>query len=358
MLDYIKRFKQQRDVMKIYLGKSILDEFVENQELYRNAADEDIKKLMKEQAYDEWMAYLVIRGSDENKYGLLKKNLMSQYSLGNDQYPKTIQAATDALSNHKFDQKFWEEQKKNKSKRIEKNKQKDNEKNEIIDNETSFAQKMICYCCGQPGHLATECPKRDKIPREEWHVNKAFSAYQDTNEDNSTQDNNKNVNEQGSSATKTTSKSSKDSKTSWSGFQCFLDSNQEQDTYSLKDMIILDNGSTMDGTFMNPDLVEGIKDDESPVLMKTNAGTRAIDKVAEVNGFGEVYFDEGQMANIFGFAAMVDKADRVFYDSSIEDAFIVYKSGKTTKFKRTPEGLYAYIPGKEYKNSIIKRNEV
>ena len=78
----------------------------------------------------------------------------------------------------------------------------------------------------------------------------------------------------------------------------------------------------MDGTFMNPDLVEGIKDAESPVLMKTNAGTRAIDKVAEVNGFGEVYFDEGQMANIFGFAAMVDKADRVFYDSSIEDALL------------------------------------
>ena len=153
-------------------------------------------------------------------------------------------------------------------------------------------------------------------------MNKAFSAYQDTNEDNSTQDNNENVKEQGSSATKTTSKSSKDLKTSWSGFQCFLDSNQEQDTYSLKDMIILDNGSTMDGTFMNPDLVEGIKDAESPVLMKTNAGTRAIDKVAEVNGFGEVYFDEGQMVNIFGFAAMVDKADRVFYDSSIEDALL------------------------------------
>ena len=37
----------------------------------------------------------------------------------------------------------------------------------------SFAQlEGCCYCCGKPGHLSSHCRKRDKIPKEEWHVNK------------------------------------------------------------------------------------------------------------------------------------------------------------------------------------------
>jgi hypothetical protein len=33
--------------------------------------------------------------------------------LGQDQYPKTITAATDALSNHKIDPNFYDNQRKN-----------------------------------------------------------------------------------------------------------------------------------------------------------------------------------------------------------------------------------------------------
>ena len=65
---------------------------------------------MKEEAYDAWMAYLLLRGSDQNKYGMLMKGFVSQYSLGNDQYPKTIQTATDVLSNHKFDAIFGKQE--------------------------------------------------------------------------------------------------------------------------------------------------------------------------------------------------------------------------------------------------------
>ena len=251
-------------------------------------------------------------------------------------------------------------QKKEKSKREEKNNTSENDtgNNEDTVNETSFAQDVICFVCGKPGHKATECTKRNTIPRGQWYINKAFSALQGTNKGENEEEEKNNASESSSNNNKKTNNSSKNGKVTWSGFQCFLDQNEAKKTYKLKDMIILDNGSTMDGTFMNPDLVKNIKQAESPIMMQTNAGTRGIDKVAEVNGFGEVYFDEGQMANKFGFATMVDKADRVTFDSNIEDAFIIYKDGKTTKFKRTPERLYGYVPGNEYKNEMIQNNEV
>src|SRR5210317_1239889 len=108
LLDYVKRFKQTRDVTKSQIGTRLLDTFIEYQEDYVNETDDDEKKTMKTEAYEKWMAYLLIKGSDPTKYGMLQKNLTSQFSLGNDQYPKTITATTDVLSNHKIDQKFYD----------------------------------------------------------------------------------------------------------------------------------------------------------------------------------------------------------------------------------------------------------
>ena len=56
-----------------------------------------------------------LKSCNQNKYGSVLKGLANQYALGNDQYPKTITAATDVLSNHKLDQKFFDLQKKSRS---------------------------------------------------------------------------------------------------------------------------------------------------------------------------------------------------------------------------------------------------
>ena len=42
--------------------------------------------------------------------------------------------------------------------------------------------------------------------------------------------------------------------------------------------------------------------------MNTNAGSKTLDQEGDVIGFGRAWFDEeGQMANIFGFATTVDR---------------------------------------------------
>ena len=126
---------------------------------------------MKEEAMERWMAYLFLKGSDQTKYGSVMRGFVDQFSLENNQYPKTVAIATDILSNHKLDQRFYDVQKRNR----ERQKQDNNEPNE-----TSFAQSnsktmLICYCCGKKGHSATNCTKKSEIPREDWWINKAVS---------------------------------------------------------------------------------------------------------------------------------------------------------------------------------------
>ena len=41
--------------------------------------------------------------SNTNKYGLMKKNLQTQYALGNDQYLRTMSKVIDVLTNHSWD---------------------------------------------------------------------------------------------------------------------------------------------------------------------------------------------------------------------------------------------------------------
>ena len=76
---------------------------------------------------------------------------------------------------------------------------------------------------------------------------------------------------------------------------------------------------------------------------------------ADLYGFGTVYYDESQMANVLGFAPMVDKGYRIQYDSNIGDKFIVTApDGEQTTFNRTPEGLYAFKPSPEFLKEVAK----
>ena len=60
-----------------------------------------------------------------------------------------------------------------------------------------------------------------------------------------------------------------------------------------------------------------------------------------VPGYGEVWFDESAIANIFSLNNMA-KRHRITYDSSKEDVLIVYKDGKQIKFKASKNGLYYF----------------
>jgi hypothetical protein len=145
----------------------------------------------------------------------------------------------------------------------------------------------------------------------------------------------------------------------WSGLQFHAKSSIERSLKPfdhLKDVILLDTGSTLKATFKNPDMVTNVKVSTTPVEMTTNSGSKMLGLEATVPGHGQVWFDPDQVANIYGFSHMVDK-HRITYDSDIEDAFLVHTSEGVTRFKRTHDGLYAYRPSEKYKAQLAESNK-
>ena len=127
LMDYVKRWKQLRDVAKTHLGPEFLHSFIKTTSEYQTAADEKEKTKLLGDSFAQWSAYLLLRGADSNKYGSLMKGFVSQYSLGHDQYPRDTTTATDALSNHSFDPKYHQQKKKGREKENNKKKKKDSE---------------------------------------------------------------------------------------------------------------------------------------------------------------------------------------------------------------------------------------
>jgi hypothetical protein len=101
---------------------------------------------------------------NKNKYGSVIKGLMDQFCLDQDQYPKTINHATHVLSNHKFDEKFYENRNKNQDrKNKDEKKTKDDQEGSNPPKEINFAQlEGACYCCGKKGHHSPKCPEKNK----------------------------------------------------------------------------------------------------------------------------------------------------------------------------------------------------
>ena len=92
--------------------------------------------------------------------------------------------------------------------------------------------------------------------------------------------------------------------------------------------------------------------------MRTNIGTRKIDKIVNIPGMGStIWYDENSMVNIFSFGDLVYKY-RILYDSSMEDEFYLHGENKVIKFPRSNEGFYFHRFNDRYKNRIKELNRV
>jgi hypothetical protein len=135
-----------------------------------NGNDVEKTNKMIAKASEGLYTFLYLENSDQDKYGSIISNLNSHKSLGNDQYPRTIVETNNVLSNHKFD---ITKVKKPDQKHHNKSKPKEDKDEEEV-TPLSFAQmEGKCHCSGKPEHKSPECRSKEKIPREEWAINKS-----------------------------------------------------------------------------------------------------------------------------------------------------------------------------------------
>src|SRR5210317_1986933 len=187
---------------------------------------------------------------------------------------------------------------------------------------------------------------KDKIPKDEWYVRRAMSNMQE--EDDSTNASNRsNKDEKQEDKDEKPERKTVRIKKGWGQFLQLKQDAEPQfkqmknkESY-LDDEIILDTGSTIKATFKNKNLLANISKSTAPILMNTNTGSKLIEEKGTVIGFGDAWYNEKLLGNIFGFAGTVDMY-RIMYDSEIEDAFNVYTENGVIKFKWNKDGLYTY----------------
>ena len=347
LIDYTSRFKSARDVLSAQIGGSlILTKFVKDMPEYDPNDADKVTKCQKE-AYEQLTAYLYLENADRNKYGSLYTSLSSQYSLSNNQYPKTIISATNVLSNHRFDQAYFDaKQKKSKQKGPPNpNPNPSDTPNDIV-TEMTFAQmEGSCYCCGKPGHKSNKCKFKNK-PKSEWAINKIPQMQQLNQQQHSQTASQGATNTDDASSQAPSVAPSQSSSTpqtfAWMHTQVILAISIAQKFGAMITWILLDSCSSVD-LFCDPKMVTNIREVPETLVLSTNAGQLKTNLQATVPGYGTVWFSREAMTNVYSLA-LLSNVFRVTYDSSKEQAFIVHTQSGPIRFSKLANNLFAYTP--------------
>jgi hypothetical protein len=210
LADYVKWFKSNCDGLAQTMGKDFLKKFIENTREYQDEPNVGKQNEMYKAAYPRWTAYMLMKNSDQGKYGLLMTSLTTQFPMGTNQYPEAVLKAVDILMNHRFDKR---EPKNNNDNQKNKNRNNDNTVLTIT-TQSSFNQEDTksaqCYCCGKKGHYTNKCPEKGKRPKDLWAVKKALMHAQSESEKESED---KNEDDNASQSSRKSNKS--DTKIGW-----------------------------------------------------------------------------------------------------------------------------------------------
>ena len=175
LLDYTRRFKVVREALPSYPGGPIeLKKHVQDQSEHLEGRTAVMNSLTI--AADEKLATcLCLAYSDQGKCGSVLKHLNSQTSLTNDQFPKTIIDGNSLLRHYEFDERHNEKSKiKNRTKKKVDNEDKSQEEDLTL----SFAElECTCYWYGKKGHTSSTCHLKEKLPKDQWAINKSKSQF-------------------------------------------------------------------------------------------------------------------------------------------------------------------------------------
>ena len=96
--------QQEKNIVKSHLGEDFLSDFVEHTDEYQQCVlnnDKPRALSLKRKAFKTYTTTVFMNGAKKSRYGHLIDGLSNQYALGNDQYPRTLQAAVDVMRRQK-----------------------------------------------------------------------------------------------------------------------------------------------------------------------------------------------------------------------------------------------------------------
>jgi hypothetical protein len=136
-------------------GTKIFEAASEKLDEYTSTTSTIKQDAIKKGSFDAFASVILLRNSDQNKYGTLLDTMTTTLALGSNVFPKTKEKAIDALSKYSFDPGYVEYKQKN---------ERPTRSDTSSGNQNSFAQKpkenLICHCCGKKGHAAPDCTLR------------------------------------------------------------------------------------------------------------------------------------------------------------------------------------------------------
>ena len=297
-------------------------------------------------------------------------NYWTQFSMGNDQYPKTLTAATDILSNHKLDDRGDSKKKKSQE---QSRPQPNPDDNPRTGTETSFAQSnqdpMICYCCGKEGHVSSTCPKAATLPPNKWYMRRAVQHLHSAEQVSASQSGQSDPTPSTQSSEPTpqpdsNSNNNNNDRPLWFGCQLVdrsgLNHNQNKDSdctdsdiiQDLINILCIDSGSSCH-TLANEKFADAFWDVITGLFMSTNVGSKRINQKASIPGLGEAWFDETGLTNCLSLFEMA-KRYHITFDNHKENAFLVHiRPGVVIKFVPM-NGIYGFRPPQNFLDAVAE----
>ena len=90
LIDYLSRFKTERDITFRLLGRGLIDGFTEKLPIYLAAADDAARKEIKKNELDKMMSVLFLRNANHERFGELLVEYRKAYANKEVKYPQKL----------------------------------------------------------------------------------------------------------------------------------------------------------------------------------------------------------------------------------------------------------------------------